>query len=235
MLRISRQPLGELEIFYSLQGEGVTTGVPTVFLRLATCNLTCSWCDTKYTWDWGKYDYETEVASVAVEEVEALILEYGCPHLVISGGEPLLQQRDLVPLVISLSKKGFYLEVETNGTFVPLPEMSEAISQWNVSPKLLNSGNDSNHREIPDAINAFRDLDSAFFKFVAVEPSDIAEICAFVERYDIPSHRVLVMPEGTTRDAILTRSHWIAQACIENGFRFTTRNHVLLWGDERGR
>ena len=103
MLRTSRQPSRESENFYSLQAEGVATGVPTVFLRLATRNLTCSRCDTKYTWDWSNYDYETKVASVAGEEVEDLILEYGRPHLVISEGEPLLQQRVLVPLALSLS------------------------------------------------------------------------------------------------------------------------------------
>lgn len=235
MLRVSRQPSGEPEVFYTLQGEGVTAGVPTVFLRLATCNLTCTWCDTKYTWDWENFEYEKEVMSASVDDIAKRILEYDCPHLVITGGEPLMQQRELAPLARSLRDKGFFLEVETNGTLAPLPEIVECISQWNVSPKLANSGNDRDHREVPDALKAFRDLENAYFKFVIVEPSDIDEVCALVGRYDIPTNRVLLMPEGVTQEAVLSRGRWIAQACAENQFRFTTRTHILLWGDERGR
>ena len=84
-LRISRQPSGEPEIFHSLQGEGVTASRPSVFLRLATCNLACSWCDTKYTWDWDSYDYEREVVSLSVSEVEERVMEFRCPRLVITG------------------------------------------------------------------------------------------------------------------------------------------------------
>ncbi len=61
MLKVSVQPDGNPEIFYSIQGEGVNIGVPTVFLRLALCNLKCDWCDTKYTWDWDHYEYEKDV------------------------------------------------------------------------------------------------------------------------------------------------------------------------------
>ena len=97
ILRVSRQPSGEPEIFHSLQGEGVTAGRPSVFLRLATCNLACSWCDTKYTWDWDSYENEREVVSLFVSEVEERLLRFGCPRLVITGGEPLMQQTGPAP------------------------------------------------------------------------------------------------------------------------------------------
>ena len=234
-LRVSRQPSGEPEIFHSLQGEGASIGVPTVFLRLAQCNLTCSWCDTKYTWDWNVFSFDKEVMTLPVDEIESRILSFDRRHLVITGGEPMMQQRALATLVSSLHDKGFFCEVETNGTLAPLPEIVECISQWNVSPKLANSGNDRDHREVPDALKAFRDLENAYFKFVIAEPSDINEVCALVEWYDIPANRVLLMPEGITQEAVLSRGKWIAQACAENQFRFTTRTHILLWGDERGR
>ena len=64
-LKLSRQPSGEPEIFHSLQGEGHSIGTPTVFLRLALCNLTCVWCDTKYTWDWANFDTKAEILSMS--------------------------------------------------------------------------------------------------------------------------------------------------------------------------
>ena len=90
MLRVSKRPGGSPEIFHSLQGEGVTIGAASVFLRLAQCNLACSWCDTKYTWDWEHYRYEDEVMVLGVEEVREAVLAFGCPHIVVTGGEPLL-------------------------------------------------------------------------------------------------------------------------------------------------
>ena len=235
MLRVSRMPSGEPEIFHSLQGEGVTAGTPSVFLRLGMCNLTCVWCETKYSWDWDSYDYEREVVSLSQEEVEERVLRFECPRLVITGGEPLMQQKVLAPLAMSLKSQGFYCAVETNGTLVPGPEMVEAVSQWNVSPKLDNSGNEPARREVPEALRVFRGLDTAYFKFMIVEPSDVEEVSGLAGRYEIPSERVKLMPEGVTRQAVESRGQWLAQACTERGFRFSTRLHIILWGDERGR
>ena len=235
MLKVSRQPSGEPEIFRSIQGEGVNAGAPAVFLRLATCNLSCSWCDTKYTWDWGSYDYEREVVSLAVDEVERRLVQLGCPNLVVTGGEPLLQQRVLAPMLTSLKAQGLHTEVETNGTLRPTPEMAGAVSQWNVSPKLDNSGNEPSRRHAPAALEAFGALESAYFKFVMVEPGDLDEVGLLVDRYGIPPERVVLMPEGVTPEAVTRRGRWVAQACTERGYRFSTRLHILLWGDERGR
>ena len=90
MLRVSRQSGGVPEIFHSLQGEGANIGTATVFLRLAQCNLACSWCDTKYTWDWDNYSYEDEVMTLSVEDVRDAVLAYGCPPPGGHGGRTSL-------------------------------------------------------------------------------------------------------------------------------------------------
>ena len=105
-------------------------GVPSVFLRLATCNLTCHWCDTKYTWDWRNFDYQTEVMELDPEAIKGLIQAFNCSHVVITGGEPLLQQAELEPLVESLADDGHTFEVETNGTIVPTPVMVKHVGQY---------------------------------------------------------------------------------------------------------
>ena len=234
-MRLSRQPGGQPEIFHSLQGEGATTGVATVFLRLTLCNLSCSWCDTKYTWDWENYDYKKEVIAVGVEEVRGTILSYNCPHLVVTGGEPLLQQTELAPLISSLQQQGFYCEVETNGTVAPIPEMERDIDQWNVSPKLSTSGNRLERRLVPSSLESFSRIPHAYFKFVVVEPHDIEEVCELAERYQIPPQRVILLPEGQELKVLRSRNSWVSEACVKYGFRFSTRLHILLWGDERGR
>ena len=235
MLRVSKQPAGTPEIFHSLQGEGATIGTPSVFLRLAQCNLSCSWCDTKYTWDWENFDYQREVVSMETGEVRDAILAFNCPHLVVTGGEPLLQQQELAPLAVFLKAEGFYCEVETNGTIVPDPELARCIDQWNVSPKLGSSGNVIDRREAPEALAAFSRLPNAHFKFVIVEPTDVDEVCQLRDRYRLPSDRIILMPEGTAVESITSRSRWVSEACVREGFRFSTRLHILLWGDQRGR
>ena len=232
-LRVSRQPSGEPEIFHSIQGEGPSVGTPSVFLRLATCNLSCSWCDTKYTWDWQHYEYEREVMELSHEQVERQICGYPCSHLVITGGEPLLQQQGLLPLVQSLDRRGFSFEVETNGTVVPDPRIEPLIDQWNVSPKLSNSGIELRRREIPEALHSFARRENSYFKFVVAEPADVKEVRALAQDYGIGKDRVVLMPEGRDADVLLERGKWLSQVCVEEGFRFTPRLHILLWGDKR--
>ncbi len=235
MLRVSRQPDGRPEVFYSLQGEGPNTGAPSVFLRLATCNLACTWCDTKYTWDWANYDYGREVVNLDLNEVEERIRAFGCGRLIITGGEPLLQQTELAPVAASLKNDGFQLEVETNGTIAPLADLERDVDQWNVSPKLESSGNPKDRREQRQALEVIARLPNAYFKFVVTQPDDVAEVCALRDAYGLPRKRIILMPEGVTAESIQARSPWVAEACAMEGFRFSTRLHILLWGDQRGR
>lgn len=235
MLKLSRMVDGQPEVFTSIQGEGVTVGVPSVFVRLTACNLRCVWCDTKYTWDWTQYDPIRESISQEVKTLTARILGTGAQNVVITGGEPLLQARELGLLVRALKDAQRRIEVETNGTLEPAGPLSELVDQWNVSPKLETSGNPSAEREVPSALRWFAHCPHAYFKFVVVEPEDIAAAIALADRYSVPRERVLLMPEGTDASALIERSAWLVERAQCLGVRYSPRLHILLWGDQRGR
>ena len=235
MLKVSRQPSGDPEIFHSLQGEGNTVGIPTTFLRLAMCNLSCSWCDTKYTWDWENHDQGLNTMEMSRQQVADAISSLDCCRLVITGGEPLLQQKELAPLATTLRRQGYSIEVETNGTLAPSDELTAAVSQWNVSPKLTNSTNPHDGRLASVAIEAFQKMDSAYFKFVLVAEHDVKEVENLVSKYMLPRDRVILMPEGSTTSELESRAGWVAALSVEHGFRYSPRLHISLWGNTRAR
>ncbi len=233
MLRLSRLPSGEPEIFLSVQGEGRTAGTPSTFVRMATCNLACTWCDTKYTWDWAAFQYDAQVISMEAVDVLARVETLATRNVVITGGEPLLQ--NLVPLMSALSESGHTVEVETNGTIAPSPELLSAVTHWNVSTKLASSGNPKAKREISEALQVFAGLSNADWKFVVVDQPDVEEATSLAGRYGVPPERLILMPEGATSAAIQEKSTWLMADDDDRGFRFSSRLQVLLWGGERGR
>ena len=222
------------EIFHSIQGEGPNAGKPAVFLRMALCNLTCEWCDTKYTWDWKAYDYEKEVKEMNDDEVKTKILQFDTRHLVLTGGEPMLQQKHLLPLLRSLKETGFYIEVETNGTVIPLDGMVALMDQWNVSPKLENSGNSVSARERPECYLFFNRLSNAYFKYVVRDSEDLTEVQSLAEKYAIPFGKIILMPEARTPEELAERTRWLKNASKERGYSFSTRLQIELWGNRRG-
>jgi 7-carboxy-7-deazaguanine synthase len=232
-LLLSRMADGRPEIFASVQGEGMSAGVPSTFVRLATCNLRCSWCDTAYTWDWDRFDKAEQILDSDARLVLEVVAGLAPKNIVITGGEPLIQRRQLAPLARELKSGGYRLEVETNGTIAP-GELASLIDQWNVSPKLRHSGNEGLER-LPDGpLRDFAARDNANFKFVVQTESDLAEVEELRERFDIPAARVVLMPEGTTAAELNARSPWLAEASTQRGYRFSTRLHILIWGDKRG-
>ncbi len=211
------------EVFFSIQGEGATAGVPAVFVRLQGCSVGCAWCDTKYSWD------PAEGREVTLEDLVEEASAFSCRRSVITGGEPL-ESSLFAPLVQALKARGFTLEVETSGT---LPPPAVTVDQWNVSMKLAGSGVPEAKRINPDAIREFLRL-GAWWKFVVVDTGDVAEVLRLAERFAIPRERILLMPEGVRREGILERSPWVWEECTRHGFRFSPRLHVLLWGAKRG-
>jgi 7-carboxy-7-deazaguanine synthase len=217
----------------TLQGEGPSAGRRCGFVRLGGCNLDCSWCDTPYTWDWTRFSPESELRRVAVTEVVASVEAMGVDMLVITGGEPLLQARALLPLLAAAGERGWRVEVETNGTVAPPPEMAARVTAFNVSPKLANSGIGESVRIRPAALEALRTTGCAVFKFVVTAASDLDEVAALVAEHRLEP--VYVMPEGTTAEVVLARMRELAGPALARGFHLTPRLHILLWGDRRGR
>jgi len=222
------------EIFKSIQGEGPNFGKPAIFLRTAQCNLKCTWCDTKYTWDWKNYDFTKEVKEMTIVEIQEKILHLGIKHLVITGGEPLLQQDDLADL-LSFLKPDFYVEVETNCTILPNKMLTNLVDQWNVSPKTENSGNVLELYENNECYCFFANQENCFFKYVVENETDIPEIKKFVTKYKIPEKRVQLMTQASTKEEISAREKPISDLAKLNNFLFSPRLHVAMWGAQRGK
>ena len=222
------------EIFASLQGEGPSLGAPSLFVRLALCNLRCDWCDTRYTWDFERYDPAREIHPTPVAEVAARIASAPDRRVVITGGEPLMQQAPLARL-FELIPSSTAVEVETNGTVAPEPALAARVDQWNVSPKLAHAGDSADRRIRLDSLAALRDTGRAFLKFVLRSAADLAEAHALVDALAWPRERVFLMPEASTPDLHAERAASVAALCEEHGYRFTPRLHVLLWRGERAR
>ena len=216
----------------TIQGEGPSCGQPAAFVRLGRCNLACRFCDTSYTWDWERHDPAAELHTMSVADVLGRLDAMGAPMVVVTGGEPLLQQRHLAPLLDGVKARGWRVEVETAGTIAPtLPEA--LVDQWNVSPKLASSGMEEERRLKPEVLEAFGRTGRAVFKFVVCEPGELAEVDAIVTRCRLEP--VWVMPEGTDAATIVTRLEELAGPVVARGWNLTPRLHILAWGDERGR
>lgn len=219
----------------TVQGEGLSTGVPACFIRLALCNLECAPCDTPYSWDHTRYDLRKETHYESVEELLAWALDQPEELVVITGAEPLIQMAVVTELVKGLGAAGRTVEIETNGTIEPAEALVAAGPLFNVSPKLsrFGAGMSETRRIVPDALRAFVATGRARFKFVVCEPAEVAEIAALEAAYDLTD--ISVVPEGTDAEVLLARMRALEGPVRERGYRLGTRLHVLLWGDERGR
>ena len=222
------------EIFASIQGEGASAGQPCVFLRLAGCNLRCRWCDTAYAWDFASYDRSRETSTENVEAVAARLESSGQSRLVITGGEPLLQQQALAALLERLGG-GWLVEVETNGTVVASPALRGRVDQWNVSAKLSNSDEPEARRLNVGALSVLRDTDRAWLKLVVDDAADLAEVNQLVRATDWPRHRVLLMPQASTRSELHRRTPLLVEASAGLGYALSPRLHIERWNGARGR
>jgi len=225
------------EIFYSLQGEGGLTGVPSVFVRTSGCNLRCNWCDTPYaSWD-------PEGTPRTVAQIVAEIEKHPARHVVLTGGEPMIA-KDIRPLAAAIKDLGYHLTIETAATVAPEGIACDLAS---LSPKLLNSAPDSRlgatwrkkHEALrwqPDVVRAWLDRGEYQFKFVITQPGDVDELegmLASLQR-DIPRHKILLMPEGITVEVVRSRAGWLGELCKQRGYRYAHRLQIELYGNQRG-
>jgi 7-carboxy-7-deazaguanine synthase len=242
---------GKPEIFYSIQGEGKSTGQPSIFVRTSLCNLHCIWCDTDYTWNWkntrfphvhdvepgyAKFDKKEWIAVCNIVEVAEKVSVFPCRNVILTGGEPMLQQGALTELMLFLrsQSKDYRFETETNGTLMPTKDFDATIDQYNVSPKLANSNNVRKLREKPAAFHFFAQSAKANFKFVLSAQSDLDEVLDLQKKYNIVAEKIWLMPEGTAAAALAERREWLVEVCKAYGFRYSDRLHVQIWGSKKG-
>lgn len=242
------------EYFYSLQGEGRTMGIPAIFLRLTGCNLLCggkgaekdgvlrdgaTWlCDTIDVWMKGttwSFEALLEELNQAVQFVERL--QNGV-HLVITGGEPLLQQKRIIDFLAYLEETQDLrpiVEVETNATILPLPELDIRVHYWNTSPKLSNSGMPIQRRWDHAILQWFSDNPKTMFKFVIRHQSDFEELQrCWQEQPSLDWNKIVLMPAADSIEQLLERNQLVAQLCINHQLRMSTRLHVEIWNQLTG-
>lgn len=222
------------EIFYSLQGEGILTGVPSVFVRTSGCNLRCTWCDTPYT------SWQPEGEELPVERIVAAVIGHHASHAVVTGGEPMIAP-DIVTLTERLREAGLHITIETAGTaFAPV-----ACDLMSISPKLRNStpherdggrwaAQHDRLRWQPDVLRRLTDGYEYQLKFVIAAPNDVEEVEQIRRETGVAAARVILMPEGTRREIVQERGLWLAEICKQGGYRYSPRLHIDLWGDRRG-
>ncbi len=222
------------EIFYSIQGEGSLVGTPATFVRTSGCNLRCVWCDTPYT------SWEPEGEEVAIEEILARVARFRSHYTVVTGGEPMIAP-GIVPLTEALRQMGQHVTVETAGTvFAPVD-----CHLMSISPKLGNStplARDggrwaAQHDRLRIQPSVLRRLMAAYhyqLKFVVEQEEDIAEIRDLVTQLRANPQQVILMPEGVDADLLRERALWLVEACKQEGYRYSPRLQVELYGNRRG-
>ncbi|MCB0431008.1 MAG: 7-carboxy-7-deazaguanine synthase QueE [Flavobacteriales bacterium] len=249
MLKLARHNEAA-EVFFSEQGEGKSVGRPSVFVRLSRCNLYCFWCDTDYTWNWkgtryphvrdsavgSKFDKAEETVLMDADALTELVRRFPCHHLVITGGEPLVQMKDLAIWLTELkaSFPEYHVEFETNGTLTPSVELDAVADQYNVSVKLSNSRVKESERIRPEAIRFFVASPKSNFKFVLDNNRDLEEVQSLQATFNIAPERIYLMPQGTTPGELNERMPWIQALCEQHGYQPSDRLHIHKYGSRRG-
>lgn len=217
-------------VFFTVQGEGNTIGIPAVFLRLHMCNLRCVWCDTPYAVFPDREDYKKEFQRWDFAKTLAEISKFNCKRLVITGGEPMLHFKAIEEFIKLIPD--WKIEIETNGTIPPTVGLSERI-QFNVSPKISNSGNSLSVRYRPVVLKALNMIPSTRFKFVVINNKDLEEIQAIINECKLDKDKIILMPEGVTIEANAKHMQDVAQLCKESGWRLLPRLQIFIWGLQR--
>jgi len=220
------------EIFQSVQGEGRLAGTPSVFLRLTGCNLRCWYCDTPYA------SWTPQGVFVSTESLVERLSAFNCEHLVITGGEPMLQP-ELVPLTRQLAARSRHITIETAGTV----DRSVRADLMSISPKLSNSTPKSGrwserHERLRNRRDVVANLIRRYgyqLKFVVDTEQDLDEIQGYLHGLpEVPPDHVWLMPQSVSRAQLALKIDWVADAARRLGCRVSPRLQNERFGNRRG-
>ncbi len=223
------------EIYRSIQGEGLLTGVPSVFVRTSGCNLRCWFCDTPYA------SWRPEGHDMSIDEIVAQVEEWDTRHVVVTGGEPMLYA-ELIPLCDALQRIGRHVTIETAGTLY-LPVACDLIS---ISPKFASSAPPSDaepswhrrhqrSRHRPDVIRRLLGEHQYQVKFVVDTRADLEDVALYMRGFpEIARERVLLMPQGTEQEELDARGRWLRPYCAAHGLIYCPRKQIEWFGPVRG-
>lgn len=178
-----------VEIFHSIEGEGIRAGLPATFIRLHGCNLNCSYCDSRYACEGDEFE------EMAIVDIVKKVQQIGCPNVTVTGGEPLIHH-GIEELVSRLSCNGFEVNIETNGS-VSLKDFSDSIGNFFMKPyfftmdwKCLSSNMSS--KMLEENIPQMRSKD--VLKFVVGSKEDLIQMKQFIRSHTIPTSNIYVSP-----------------------------------------
>lgn len=212
------QTLRISEIFYSLQGETNTVGLPTVFVRLTGCPLRCSYCDTAYAFTGG----EKQALYQIVDEVK----RYATQYVTVTGGEPLAQPACL-PLLTFLCDLGYQVSLETSGAL----DVSGVDARVIKVMDLKTPSSNEQHRNRYENIDFLTDQDQV--KFVIADETDYLWSKQQLEHYQLASRcQVLFSPVMGQMSATELADKILAD---QLPVRFQIQLHKYLWNDARGK
>lgn len=205
----------------TFQREGPSAGELAMVIRLSGCNLSCPTCDVPFTWRPGRFD-----RAVPIDTLVDWVAGAPARLVVITGGEPLLQQAGVLALTTALVELGHRVEIETNATVPAWPELFAAGPWFVASPKLGGFAPAEPGRINPAALAGFASAERAAFCVVASTEADVAELAELERRYGLAP--IWLAPEGTRAVPVLAGLHWLAQRAIQHGWNLSPRLHALL-------
>lgn len=234
--------LSDDKIFYTIEGEGEYVGRPSVFMRLSMCNLTCKGfasadsphgCDSFVSWSVkNRYTIDT-ILNKLDQEGHTKHLREGAIWK-ITGGEPLIQQKNLLELVGEFAKRNGFIpkiDFETNATIQPLDEWQVYSVTYTTSPKLSNNGDPEEKRYKPAVLRWHVNAGSGF-KFVINNEKDLDEVYEkYINHPDVlvPKNRVWLMPCCGSRQEHTEKSSMVAELCKQHDLKFSPRLQLVIW------
>jgi organic radical activating enzyme len=189
------------EVFESIQGEGRYAGYPVIFVRLSGCNLKCDWCDTKY---------HIEGEQITPEALVEKIKTFKPSAIVWTGGEPLLQMKEIIKVMLLIEYDGYQHHLETNGELLNT-KIAGYFDYVAVSPK---------------NVEVFSKLNDINYKLDIKVVTDLYSV-----GLDMIQYASMLMPLTTNNEIeneMITKKVW--NYCVEHNLKFCLRQHVLVWG-----